>query len=250
MTLIESLLELHKVDLQVRGLQARLDAADRYLKAQTRELDALSRRHEELQQRHRQVQATIANHEMEVTAADERLEKLRDELNSAVNSKQYNAVLAELNTIKEHRTEIEDKIIAEMEQLEQLAADVESLELQVAERSKVRDHASAQYQERLAEVGDRLEELKGERATAAAVVPEKVITIYDELADAYDGEAMAQINELDRRNREYICDACNIQVPFEQVSTLISSGDRVHQCPSCKRILYLHDEMRGALAKR
>src|SRR5262245_24822374 len=100
MALVEGLLNLHRVDSQVRGLRARLSQAQRYLAAQDKQLGDLMRQHEELQHRRRQLQANVAGCELELKTVDGRLEKLRTDLNSAVTTKQHQAVLTEMNTVK------------------------------------------------------------------------------------------------------------------------------------------------------
>lgn len=250
MPLIEELRNLFKVEGQLRALKSRVESAQRYLSAQNKELTALTERKSELQTRRKQVQANIGTVEVEIKAIDERLEKLRGELNSAVNNKQYTAVLAELNTVKEQRSKSEDRILSEMEQIEALDSELEGIDAKIAERSKVRDVASSQLQERQADVGERVAELEAERSTAASHIPDSDLAKFDHLADIYDGEAMAVVEEISRRSREYNCGACNMQIPFEQVSSLMSSGDAVVCCASCHRILYIAEETRGALAKK
>lgn len=250
MGLMDELKNLYRVDAQLRALRSRVDSAQRYLDAQSRELTALTERKTELETRRKQVQASIANFEVETKSIDERLEKLRGELNSAVNNKQYTTVLSELNTAKEQRSQVEDRILAEMERLEQLDGELDSLDSQVAERSKIRDVASAQLQQRQADVGERLVELESERDSAAANIPSAAMATFEELSDIHDGEAMAVIEEISRRHREYNCGACNMQIPFEQVSLLMNNTDSLVCCASCHRILYIAEETRGALAKK
>ncbi len=250
MSLMEELKNLYRVDGQVRALRSRVDSAQRYLDAQSRELGALTDRKAELEQRRRQLQATIANYEVETKAIDERLEKLRGELNSAENNKQYTTVLSELNTAKEQRSLVEDQILAEMEQLESVGADLETLDGQIVERSKVRDVASTQLQQRQADVGERLSELEVERDAAAAAIPPSELATFDELTHIHDGEAMAVVEEISRRNREYNCGACQMQIPFEQVSLLMNDTGALICCASCHRILIMAEETRGALAKK
>lgn len=242
MALVESLLNLHRVDAQVRGLRSRLDTAQRHLSVQTKQLGDLQQQHQELQTRRKHLQAAIATLEVEVKAIDERLEKLRNELNSAVTNKQYSAVLAELNTVKSQRAGIEDRMLADMELLEKLQEQFAALDVQIAERTKIRDHAQAQLEERKSDVGQRLSELETERREAAAVVPPPALAVFDEMADHYQGEAMSPVEVIDRRSREYACGECNMQLPFDLVASLLGRQDSLVRCPSCQRILYLPQE--------
>ncbi len=250
MALIESLLNLYRVDAQVRSLQGRLDSAQRYYDAQNQQILQLNQSLEETTTRKRHLQATVANFESEIAGIDARIEKLRDELNNAVTNKQYNALLGELNTMKSDRGKIEENVLAEMEQIEALDAEITQLDAQIVERQKLRDVAEAQLKERQQDVGQRLEELQQERKQAAVGIPSEVLEVFDELGDVHDGEAMAEVEEINRRHREYACGECNMHMPFELISTLHNSADALVRCPACGRILYIQEEMRGSLAAK
>jgi predicted nucleic acid-binding Zn-ribbon protein len=250
MSLMDNLLKLYRVDSQVRGLRSRLGSASRYLEVQTRQLSEVTERLEELQTRKRHVQAKIANLETEAAGLDEQLEKFRGDLNASVTNKQYTAVLAELNTVKEARGRIDDSILEEMEQIEQIDAQLAEVAEQQAERAKVRDVADAQLRQRQEDVGERLAELETEREEAAAEVPGNVLAVFQEIADAHEGEALAPVEEIDRRHREYACGECNMHMPFEQVALLMGTGGEIVRCTACGRILYMQEEVRGALAPK
>jgi predicted nucleic acid-binding Zn-ribbon protein len=250
MGLVENLLNLFRVDGQVRALRSRLTTAERYLNAQTKQLNDLLQSQAELAMRRKHLQATIGNLEVEVKTMDARLEKLRGELNSAATNKQYAAVLTELNTVKTNRGEIEDRMLGEMEQVEKLQQQQTELEAQIAEKNKLRNMAQQQLDERRADVGQRLAELESERQAAAAIIPANELALFDELAEDNDGEAMAQVEEVDRRHREFACGACNMHLPFELITMLISRHDTLVRCPSCTRILFMQEETRGSLAKK
>ncbi len=250
MELMESLLKLNQVDAQVRGLRSRLQNAEGYLNAQTRQLEDLDQKLQELETRKKHMQATSANQETEMASIDERIEKLRDELNSSVTNKQYSAVLTELNTIKANRSEIETQVLGEMESVDSVEEEIKAIQSQIEERAKVRDLADTQLKEREAEIGQRLGELETEREQAANDVPMKARDIFDSVADIYDGEAMASIEEVSRRHREYACGACNIQLPYETVSVLMGGISDVVRCTACTRILYLQEEVRDILVKK
>jgi len=141
-------------------------------------------------------------------------------------------------------------MLVDMEQVEKIQEQLKGVETQIAERARVRDLAQSQLDERRNDVGHRLSELETERQHAAAVVPAAALTIFEEMADVYEGESMAPVEEIDRRHREYACGECNMHIPFEQVSLLTSRNDSVIRCPSCMRILFMQEEMRGSLAKK
>jgi predicted nucleic acid-binding Zn-ribbon protein len=250
MTLMQSVLHLYQLDSQVRGLRSRLDGAQRYADAQSRQLEHLLQQRNEIESRRRLTQATVANQETEIASIDQRIEKLRDELNSAATNKQYTALLNELNTAKEQRDTIEARAMDEMEAIETLAGQMTEVEDQILERRKVLDVARQQVEERRQEVGQRLEELEAERAQVASTIDSESLAVFEEIANAYDGEAMGHIEEVDRRHREFACGACHMSLPFEQVSLLMSGHDTLVRCNACGRILYMQDETRGALAKK
>lgn len=250
MNLMENMLNLFLVDAQVRGLRSRVEAAQRYLDAQQRQFDDLSTQLLELESRQKHTKATIANLEVETKAIDERIEKLRNELNNAPTSKQHSAFLAELNNVKAQKAEIEEKTLAEMERIEEIKGRLETLNEQIVERTKVRDVAKHELEERKAEVGQRLSELEAERNTAASHIPAKELELFDSLCDAYEGEAMAPVEEISKKHREYACAACNMNQPFENVSVLLRGSDTLVRCAACGRILYMQDATRGSLAKK
>ena len=97
------------------------------------------------------------------------------------------------------------------------------------------------------EIADQLAELEGERNTAAAVIPEEVLADFDELADDFDGEAMAAIEIIDIKRREYSCTSCSLRLPLDSITTLLGSKETVVKCVSCDRILYLEAESREAI---
>ena len=250
MTLLPNLISLFRIDSQVRGLRSRLESAQRYLDAQDRLLAELRDQREEHETRRRQLQATIGNLEVEMAVFGERIEKLRGELDAATTNKQYGAVLTEVNTAKLARTELEERDYEQMEKIEEIERQLKELEGNALEREKVRTVAEKQLRQRHDDVGERLAELETERNAAAAIIPGLSLKIFNELADSYDGEAMAQIEEIDRRRREYVCGSCNIQLQFESIASLLCNLDTLVRCTACDRILYLAEETRGALAKK
>lgn len=250
MNVLEQLVNLHRVDSQLRGLRARLDAAERMRSNQEKLVAALERQHAELESQRKQLQARVAALELESKSLDERVERLRHEAHSQHTHRAYSALQTELGNLKSDRSTMDSRALADMEQIEKLGGELVKVEQALAERQRVRDVAAKESQERRSEVGERLEELGRERDAAVAAIPEATMELFNRIARMYEGEALAAIEEIDRRSREYACAACNVHLPFEAISRLLSPGGAIVQCQGCRRILYLQQEIMTAISKR
>jgi len=244
MPLIDNLLILYKVDRQVRGLRGRVDSAQIYLNLQHKQLEEIELEKVENDQQRKQRQVAIANIETEVGTIDARIEHLRDELKQAVNDKQYSALLAEVNTLKERHKAFEDEELIEMSAVEDLETTAAGINQRCEERQNILNVAAKELDTRQSEIAEQLAELENERTSAAAVIPEEVLSDFDEIADDYDGEAMAAVEIIDRKRKEFSCTSCSLSLPLDAITTMLGNKETVVKCGSCDRILYLEAETR------
>ena len=250
MSLIDDLLELNLVERQLRGLQSRVASAEIYFFAQKRQMKELEQRLEELQTRRKQRQVAMHGHETDAKAIDERLEKLRNDLNTAATTRQYSTVLEEMNTLKSSRSSTDDLILTEMSEIELVDTDLAELNESITERKTVLDSAENELEERKAEIADRVSTLKTEREVKSAVIPASALGVFLQCAEDFEGDAMAAIEEIDKRRREYSCGSCNLNMPFNIVVQLLGAKESIVQCENCLRILYVTPEMKAeAVAK-
>ena len=239
MTLTDDLISLYRVDSQLRGLRSRVDNATDVLRSRDRRRGEVKATFEEVESRQRQMQAHLQNLEGETTDLNERIEKLRAELNACTTDKQYQAILGEMKSLQAQRDDVESSQIAEMERIEALGREIEELGEQLAERERLVEVATTEKMECENAVSERLGELETERSTAAEKIPEKTLKLFDEVADQHDGETLAPVIEVSKRHREYSCGACHVQMPYYLVVNLHANDGGVQQCPNCNRILYL-----------
>lgn len=247
MSLQEQLHQFFLLDQQIRGLRTRLDAATRRLKIQQTKIDQLARQRQELTDQLRQVQAAASGFELESKRIEERVARLREQMNTAKSNKEYSAMLVEVSTLKNDKSKVEDQALEQMAKADLLKQEVSEVEAKVAEQQKLVAGAEAEVQESKAEVGDRLNELTAQRNAAAAELPPDVLAVFERLADANDGEAMAGVIEESRRNMEYTCGGCYMQIPVERVNALITRPSDLTVCPSCGRILYMDEQLKSSM---
>jgi hypothetical protein len=73
-------------------------------------------------------------------------------------------------------------------------------------------------------------------------VPPKARELFERLAEHHDGEALSAITKPDRRREEYMCGACNMELVVD-VYNKLHSRDEMFFCPSCRRILYIPEDL-------
>ena len=242
-----TLLDLYRVDQQLRGLTSRLDGAEKYLAEQDRQLKAIAAKQEAAAAQLKQLEASAHNDQSEASGIDARIETLRERMNNAKTSKEHSALLTEMNTLKADKTGIEERALASMQKLEELRKQVETTKEQKAEREQVRKVALKDRDERKAEIQQRLDELNAQRLKAVDEVPPEPLRIYTERLNSGAEDVMAPLQEEDRRNLEYSCGSCYTMLPIELVSILLKRGD-LTKCPSCKVILYMETELKQDIA--
>ncbi|MBM4113370.1 MAG: hypothetical protein FJ253_08370 [Phycisphaerae bacterium] len=239
MSLLRNLIALHRVDAQVRALRGRVDSAKRYLSTQERQVEDLEHQAQELSTQLRQLHAQVGNNQNEMRSLDERIGKIRTELNATTNSKQYTMLLGGLKSVESNKRDLEEQAKTLGEKISQVQSKLDSLQGQRTERGGLRDSAKGELDQRLTDVSERLSELERERARAASAIPPSELAIFDRVASLHDGEAMASVVTISARHREYACSACNCEIPFESYSRLKGHPNAIVQCMNCQRILHL-----------
>ncbi len=244
--------KLHRVfmvDRQIRGLKSRLRAAERFLSEQDKQIAQLEANLASLKSQLRQVSASSANSEGEVQQFEGHIEELRERMNNATSNKEYKALLAEVNTFKDKKSEAESQAVAQLETVDKLKEQIGQIEAALAERGKVRTVAVTDRDTRSDEIKDKLAELETKRTELVADVPGHVLGVYDELVEVREEEAMAPIEIADRKRHEYHCGSCMMSLPVETMSALLSHGE-LTRCVSCGCILYLEESTRETMTSK
>lgn len=248
MPLQDQLYSYFELDQRVRAMRSRLDAATRRKNAQQRKLEQLQQAAAELDQQLKTAKAHAATLETEADAIDARINAQRDKMNSVTSNKEYSALLVEVNTLKADKSKIDDAQLDSMTKADALDAEAQALNDKVDAQAKLVEGAAREVAEAQQEVGGKLEELESQRDTAGEPLSDEIRKTFDRLSHTYDGEAMAEIIEQDRRRMEYTCGGCFTLLPVESVNALITKPDQLTTCGTCNRILYVGSELRESLA--
>ena len=237
-----ALVNLFRADQALRDAQERLDAATKSVRLQERRVNDLTEKLTLAQAKHRELQAKGGGHDLDLRSRDAHIEKLRDQQQAAKNSKEYQAFLVEINTLKVDKAKVEETTMAVMEQADATGKEVAELTTSLeAERAKLAT-VKSQIGDTAVNLQAEIDSLTGPREKLADALPPKARVQFDKLADHHDGEALSALIKPDRRKEEYACSVCMMDLVTDVYNKLHTRDDLVF-CPSCRRILYIPDDL-------
>lgn len=246
MSLQEQIYELFLLDKTVRGLSSRLDAATRRQSVQQTRLDQLTRQRDEIVQQHTHSKTKAASLEHQSQDIDQKIDSHRQQMNTASNNKQYSALLLEVSTLKDQKSKLEDEALEQLSTVDELAGRQTEIEEKIAQQKKLTQQSQDEVNQAKTQVGDKLDQAQAQRDQAAANVPAEALHTFEILIEEYDGQAMAQVEEADRKRMEYNCGGCYIALPIERINSLMTKANELVTCPNCLRILYMDSQLKDS----
>lgn len=178
-------------------------------------------------------QARLRSLEFELQTTVDKARKIEQDLYSGRvgNPKELTAMQEDVASLGRQRRRIEDEMLALMEETEQLANAVGTLEAQRQGRERELEEYLAQYQTHTRTLAGQLETLRGTREAKAAEIDPDLLRRYERLRPRKDGVAVAAVIGG-------VCEGCHVAIPEGRAAEILE-GQRLFTCEECGRILYV-----------
>jgi predicted nucleic acid-binding Zn-ribbon protein len=230
-TTIQRLLELQDIDTMLRELSRKKSLIPRKLEQHHAEL---RRAQDEVEKQ----QSVLKERELERRRLEKEVEEIEDatirfqnQLNIIKTNEEYRALLAQIDHSKTRQSECEDRILADMEEIEDTEDSLKSA-------VQALRAAEATFKERELEANGLMEKLQEaidakttSREQVAEEIPEQLMRRYERILAGKDGLAVALIDGQ-------VCSGCHGTIPPQTINE-IRKCDRLHTCQHCGRILLL-----------
>jgi predicted nucleic acid-binding Zn-ribbon protein len=175
--------------------------------------------------------------ELELKTGDEAVSRLRAQLNAAKTNKEYAALLTQLNTTKADSSKIETQILELLKDIETDEAECGEIQNQIDEQKRTLEQTRKEAGHLATKYETEIEEIQAEWDSQAQAIPAESLQIFKRVAETYDGEALAVI-EQEGKTEAYSCGGCFMGITAESVNLLMTKDDII-RCPNCTRILVL-----------
>lgn len=229
---LSQLLELQRVDLRILEIQeqlyklpARLQKAERSIADETKKAEAVTNAHDKLVKERR-------DRERELETQEAHIQKLRCRQTDLKTNKEYQAFLFELDLANKKKGELEERVLAIFDQLEQKQVEMQQAQATLAA-------AKQAYEQEAAEIKRLEESLQSE----AGVLQEKRQAMVAEVDPAlYQRYATLKATRKDLvivPIRNHTCFGCRLQLRPQLIAEVKRSPESLHVCTYCQRILYM-----------
>jgi predicted nucleic acid-binding Zn-ribbon protein len=227
---LSPLIELQKLDLRImeiseqrRRIPERLQAVEAPLREAKQFLEETSAAMDASVKERRA-------HERDVEAQDAHTDKMRARLSELKTNKEYQAHLFELQMANKKKSEIEDRVLACMEKVEQLQQIAKDAQDKVRAAEQVFTKEKQVLDELDGRLASELAELESQHRDRSANVEPALLARYTKLKASRKDQPLAAI-------KGGMCAGCRLQIPPQLVAEVKRSQD-LHTCPYCHRILY------------
>lgn len=228
--LSDILRKIHRLRVHARDLQDEINRAPVQLKARQNVLAKHQKAFEDGKDALKKLQVTTREREADLKAQHKQLERYREQLGSAADQKQYEALQHEIAAGESRCTELEETILTTMTQAEEMAPRIPELEAAAKKAQVDFDRYVSEQKERLAMQQDELKKALAELKQAEEPLTGETRIEYNRRVSSYGADALAS-------TQGNACSQCHTSIA-QQVMLQLQMGNFV-TCTSCYRMLYL-----------
>jgi predicted nucleic acid-binding Zn-ribbon protein len=227
---IEQLVVLQSVDDEIIGLREELEGAPRELAELENLLQSYDERTAQIDEKLDLLKQQQKRLDDEIEEDASKVKKSKNKLMMASNTKEYHAMMREMDSLEKLNRMREEERVAVVEELaRQKEAKVE-LDEEVGTVRVDFDAKKATLDERVQQAQKRLDALDKKRKKAGKVVPAPILGRYEFIRSRLRNPVIVPVTEG-------ICSGCNIMIP-PQIYNELQKGKQILSCPNCQRLIY------------
>jgi predicted nucleic acid-binding Zn-ribbon protein len=225
--------ELYRLQERIRFVQSRgrerdtvpaeLTETDTAFREKVEAVQRLKQRLLEAEVEHRRASAELADYQ-------EKEKKYLAQLRNVQSSREYSAVLNEMDGVGKQIRAAEDKVLTLEEELETSRADLKKREENLPRETQEHEEKMKDWRTAQRAINEELKSAQAEIVDLEARVRPRELAEFRRLLEKKGGVAVARVVSNS-------CSACHVKVRPAAMQSL-KTGNEIIYCDSCRRILY------------
>jgi predicted nucleic acid-binding Zn-ribbon protein len=227
---IAQLVALQKVDDSIHVMKTELEQAPQEVRTLEERFAALEDQRAKLLDKLAHLQEQQKRLATEIDDDATRMKKSKSKLMQVGNTREYHAMLREMDNIeKSNRSREEEKLTLNEALLIENANLEETTNTHQGLKTELEDKRGT-LQARMDTAQARLNVLQKERSTTGAEIPPPVFSRYEFIRNRLEHPVIVSVNQG-------VCSGCHIAIP-PQTFIELQRGQQILSCPNCQRLIY------------
>ena len=227
---MEKLIELQGIDTKLRDLNDLLGDLPSKVDELNQQEESIKNSLVENKERMKELEVESHKGEVRIAEINDKVNKLKDQLFLVTNNKQYDALMHEMDHMKEERTTIETETFSFLEEKETLTESVETMESELGSLSNDLTVRREKLESAISDSAEEKSILEQQRSEQVNGIDLNTVSIYNRVFEARDGLAVVNLSGNG-------CGGCGAHIPMQKV-TEIRANTVIHRCDVCGRFLY------------
>jgi hypothetical protein len=227
---IEELILLQRIDDEIVRLEQVIEEAPQKVAAKEQQLQLQKKQEQELQDKVAVLQEQEKKLTTEIDEDNAKIKKSKNKLMMVENSREYHAMMREMDNLEktnrmreEEKTALEEDLETQNSMLSSIQSAVQGLEEEIQELQQNLDL-------QLQEAKDRLQQLQEDRKQATQNIPKPILSRYEFIRSRLSNPVIVGVEEG-------ICTGCHISIP-PQTFIELQKGEQILSCPNCQRLIF------------
>ena len=227
---MEKLIELQGIDTKLRDLNDLLGDLPSKVDELNQQEESIKNSLVENKERMKKLEVESHKGEVRIAEINDKVNKLKDQLFLVTNNKQYDALMHEMDHMKEKRTTIETETLSFLEEKETLTESVETMESELGSLSNDLTVRREKLESAISDSAEEKSILEQQRSEQVNGIDLNTVSIYNRVFEARDGLAVVNLSGNG-------CGGCGAHIPMQKV-TEVRANTTIHRCDVCGRFLY------------
>ncbi len=232
---MENLIELQGIDTKLKDLNDLLGDLPSKVEGLNQQEESIKHSLQSNKNRLKELEVELHKKEVGISQLDGKVESLKDQLFLVTNNKQYDALMKEIDHLKDKKSTFENETIELLEEKEKLTQDVESMESDLTGLSDDLSKRRLKLETAISQSADEKSILEKEKQARIDKIDLNIMSVYYKVMDARGGLAVVPIVGSG-------CGGCGAHIP-PQTLTEVRANTGIHRCDICGRFLYNQEKV-------
>jgi predicted nucleic acid-binding Zn-ribbon protein len=227
---LELLWEIQKIDLDLKHIK---EGRERYPKEIKKLDDKRNIEKEKIQKEKEKIEVLEKERrqkEGRLNLEQEKIKRTEGRMSEVKTNKEYQAILSEIEAIKEASSREEEEILGVLDEIDELKKDLSKRERELAVILEKIEAEKKMIQERMVQDDEVWKKQIERREALSKQLESKLHKLYNTLKEKRQGVGVVSV-------KHETCQGCFVNIP-PQMFIEVQKNNALIRCPNCNRILY------------